>query len=92
MSRRDGTSIGVVVLDIMEVLMSMMEDDRIVCSSNIPEGYNFWNGTTTESDIYREIHTGKLWNPTRLSYVGDDPEKLPLISFMTKLTMMIQES
>jgi hypothetical protein len=33
--RRDGTSIGVVVFDTMEVIMSMMEDERIVCNPNI---------------------------------------------------------
>jgi len=34
-TRRDGTSIGVVVFDTMEVIMSMMEDERIVCQSHI---------------------------------------------------------
>jgi hypothetical protein len=77
-TRRDGTSIGVVVFDTMEVLMSMMEDEGIVCPSNIAESYNFWNGTNTESDSYGEIHTGNVWNPTRLAYVGDDPDKLPV--------------
>ncbi len=40
-TRRDGTSIGVVVFDTMEVLMTMIEDERIVCPSNIAKGYNF---------------------------------------------------
>jgi hypothetical protein len=86
LTRRGGTSIGVVVFDTMEVLMSMMEDERIVCPSNIAKGYNFWDGTTTESNVYREIHTGDLWNPTRPAYVGNDPDKLPvpLIGFYEK--------
>ncbi len=40
-TRRDGTSIGVVVFDTMEVLMSMLKDERIVCHSHIAKGYNF---------------------------------------------------
>ena len=70
----------------MDVLMSMMEDERIVCPSNIAKGYNFWDGTTMESNVYGEIHTSDLWNPTRLAYVGNDPDKLPvpLIGFCDK--------
>jgi hypothetical protein len=59
-TRRDGTSIGVVVFDTMEVLMTMLEDERIVCPTNIAKGYNFWDGTAVESNVYGEIHTGDL--------------------------------
>jgi hypothetical protein len=40
--------------------------------------YNFWNGKTNETDIYGEIHMGDLWNPTRVAYISDDPDKLPV--------------
>ena len=84
--KRDGTSIGVVVFHRMEVLMSMPKDERIVCRSNIAKGYNFWDGTAVESNVYGAIHTGDLWNPTRLAYIGNDPDKLPvpLIGFYDK--------
>ena len=85
-TRRDGTSIGVVVFDTMEVLMTMFEDERIVSPANIAKGYNFWDGTAVESNVYGEIHTGDLWNPTREAYIGNDPDKLPvpLIGFYDK--------
>jgi hypothetical protein len=32
---KDGTSAGIVVFDSMEVVMHMLEDERIVCNANI---------------------------------------------------------
>jgi hypothetical protein len=53
-TRRDGTSIGVVVFDTMEVVTTMFEDERIVCPANIAKGYNFWDGTVVDSNVYGE--------------------------------------
>jgi hypothetical protein len=86
LTRRDGTSIGVVVFDTMEVLTTMFEDERIVCPANIAKGYNFWDGTVVDLNVYGEIPTGDSWNPTRDAYIGNDPDKLPvpLVGFYDK--------
>ena len=82
----NGTTIGVVVFDTMEVIMNMLEDERLVCHATIADGYNIWTGKATESDCFEEFHTGDLWEPTREEYIGEDDSKfpVPLVGFYDK--------
>ncbi len=59
-TRSDGATIGVVVFDTVEVVMNMLEDPRIEWDANIAQGYNFWYGTYSKSDVYGEFHTGDM--------------------------------
>ena len=53
----DGTTTAVVVFDMMEILISLIEDSKLVNKQTLAEGYDFWTGKALPSDVYDEIHT-----------------------------------
>ena len=75
---QDGSSAGVLVFDMMQVLMNMLEDGHLVNKDTIAVGYDIWTGKAEPSNQYSEIHTGDLWEPARARFIGDDTEKFPM--------------
>jgi hypothetical protein len=57
----DGSPTGVVVFDMMEILMYMIENPKLVKKQNMAEDYDFWTGKALHSDVYSDIHTGDKW-------------------------------
>lgn len=56
-TRSDGTNVGMVVFDTVNIVMKVLEDPSTVCNANISKGYNFWDGTHSQLHVYREFHT-----------------------------------
>jgi hypothetical protein len=75
---QDGSTVGVVYFDVMEVAERMLHDKRLFRPENIAEGYDIWTGKGEPSELYSEIHTGIKWEEARSHYIGKDRNKFPL--------------
>ncbi len=71
----DGTIVTVPVLDIKEMLTSLLTDRTIMVDTNFAEGYDVLTGgvdvNNPSNDKYEEVHTGHAWIPARDRYCSN---------------------
>jgi hypothetical protein len=71
----DSTIITVPVVDMKEMLTSLVTDQTIMVDTNFAEGYNVLTGgvdiNNPSNDKYGEVHTGDAWILTRDRYCSN---------------------
>lgn len=73
----DGTFLEVVVFDTMEIIMSQVENEGIVCHSNIANSYDFWSRIRMKS-IFMEKFSLETSGTQGLTFVGNNQDKPPV--------------
>ena len=78
----DNSIATVSTFDIEHMILSLLNDESLMSSENIAEGYDLHTGLVDDqsdsNQCYGEIHTGDAWKPALRHYCGQKGSHMPL--------------